>query len=82
MLYITYFMIFYFFFGICESKAADNLVSKKVLLTSFYFCFDIELTTYIQVNLIIMLSLGSMETDHVISEQCYNEVIYNRYITK
>ena len=44
MLYITYFMIF---FCISESKAAENLVSKKVLLTSFYFCFDIELTTYI-----------------------------------
>ena len=36
----------------------------------------------IQVNLIITLSLGSMETDRVISEPCYNEVIYNRYITK
>ena len=36
----------------------------------------------IQVNLIITLSLGSMETDHVISEPCYNEVIYNKYITK
>ena len=34
----------------------------------------------VQVNLIIMLSLGSMETDRVISEPCYNEVIYNRYI--
>ena len=36
----------------------------------------------IQVNLIITLSLGSMETDHVISEPCYNEVIYNRHIAK
>ena len=36
----------------------------------------------VQVNLIITLSLGSMETDRVISEPCYNEVIYNRYITK
>ena len=36
----------------------------------------------LQVNLIITLSLGSMETDRVISEPCYNEVIYNRYITK
>ena len=28
----------------------------------------------------IMLSLGSIETDHVISELCYNEVINNRHI--
>ena len=33
----------------------------------------------VQVNLIITLSLGSLETDHVISEPCYNEVIYNRH---
>ena len=37
---------------------------------------------HVQVNLIITLSLGSMETDRVISEPCYNEVIYNRYIAK
>ena len=36
----------------------------------------------LQVNLIITLSLGSMETDRVISEPCYNEVIYNRHIAK
>ena len=36
----------------------------------------------LQVNLIITLSLGSMKTDHVISESCYNEVIYNRHIAK
>ena len=35
----------------------------------------------IQVNLIITQSLGSMKTDCVISELCYNEVIYNRHIT-
>ena len=34
---------------------------------------------HVQVNLIITLSLGSMETDRVISEPCYNEVIYNRH---
>ena len=28
------------------------------------------------------LSLGSMETDRVISEPRYNEVIHKRYITK
>ena len=36
----------------------------------------------LQVNLIKTLSLGSMETDRVISEPCYNEVIYNRHIAK
>ena len=34
----------------------------------------------VQVNIIITLSLGSMKTDSVISEPCYNEVIYNRHI--
>ena len=34
----------------------------------------------ILVNFIIMLSLGSMETDSVTSESCYNEFIYNRHI--
>ena len=29
-----------------------------------------------------MLSLGSTESDHVISEPCYNEVLYNRHIVK
>ena len=29
----------------------------------------------VQVNLIITLSLGSMKTDRVISEPCYNKVI-------
>ena len=37
---------------------------------------------YLQVNLIITLSLGSKQTDRVISEPCYNEVIYNRHIAK
>ena len=36
----------------------------------------------VQVNLIITLSFGSMKTDHVISESCNNEVIYNRHIAK
>ena len=34
----------------------------------------------IQVNLIITLSLGSMKTDRVISEPCYNEVITRLFI--
>ena len=36
----------------------------------------------VQVNLIITLSMGSIETDRVISEPCYNEVIYYRHIAK
>ena len=36
----------------------------------------------VQVNLIITLSLGSMETDRVMNEPCCNEVIYNRHIVK
>ena len=36
----------------------------------------------VQVNLIITLSLGSMVTDRVIGEPCYNKVIYNRHIAK
>ena len=47
------------------------------LAPAFFTQFDV-----IQVNLIITLSLGSMETDCVISELCYNEVIYNRHIAK
>ena len=51
-----------------------------------YFKDKIKLSTCsccsLQVNLIIMLSLGSMETDRVIGEPCYNEVIYNRHIAK
>ena len=41
-----------------------------------------ELRKEVQVNLITTLSLGSMKTDRVISEPCYNEVIYNRHIAK
>ena len=36
----------------------------------------------IQANLIITLSLGSIETDRVISEPCYNEVTFYRHIVK
>ena len=36
----------------------------------------------VQVNLIITLSLGSTESDRVISVLCYNEVAYNRHIIK
>ena len=38
---------------------------------------NIQPCLYIQANLTVTLSLGSKETDRVISELCYNEVIYN-----
>ena len=37
---------------------------------------SVSIALKVQVNLIITLSLGSIETDRVISEPCYNEVIY------
>ena len=43
---------------------------------------DIIITSGVLVNFIIMLSLGSTESDHVISESCYNEVAYNRHKVK
>ena len=44
----------------------------------FIFIFFCSL----QVNLIITLSMGSTESDRVISELCYNEAAYNRHIVK
>ena len=37
---------------------------------------------HVQVNLIITLPLGSIETDRVISEPCNNEVTLHRDIVK
>ena len=51
----------------------------------------VEAETEVQVNriialssgsIVIRLSLGSIEADHVISELCYNEVTFYRHITK
>ena len=36
----------------------------------------------VQANLIVMISLGCIETDGVLSEFCYNEVIYYSHIAK
>ena len=59
------------------------LVSTGMALTPLRLCDTSGMLLYIQVSLIITLSLGSMETDRVISEPCYNEVIYNtRHIAK
>ena len=43
-----------------------------------------EVYMYMQVqdNLIITLSLGSIETDRVVSEPCYNEVTFYRHVAK
>ena len=43
---------------------------------------DLKTFSYtIQVNLIITLSLRSIESDRVIRETCYNEVAYNRHMS-
>ena len=42
--------------------------------------FSVIIECLVQVYLIIMLSLGSIETGHVISETMYNEVFYIRTI--
>ena len=44
--------------------------------------FDCKMCLTIQANLIITLSLGSIETDRVIREPCYNEVTFYRHIVK
>ena len=54
-----------------EAQPLDHFTSKHT-----YIGFSV------QANLIIMLSLGSIETDHVISKLCYNEVTYYRHIAK
>ena len=60
---------------------AEN--EKKFILTQSLLDIKLDIETLcIQVNLIIMLSLGSIETDRVISEPCYNEVIYYRHMAK
>ena len=55
--------------------------SSLVILVITLHCRE-SVGVMVQVNLIITLSLGSMKTDRVISEPCYNEVIYNRHIAK
>ena len=55
----------------------ENEVIQILKVVHWHFC-----QVYIQVNLIITLSLVSIETDRVISEPCYNEVIYYRHIAK
>ena len=42
---------------------------------------DVE-AAKLQYNLIITLSLGSIEANRVISEPCYNQVTYYRHIAK
>ena len=51
-------------------SCALTLVSSAVLFLFYLF------------YLIIRQSLGSMETDHVINEPCYNEVIYIKTYSK
>ena len=63
------FSVYCSFTYICASM--ENLAGHGFVSVNIQPCL------YIQANLIIMLSLGSKETDRVISELCYNEVIYN-----
>ena len=53
------------------------LIQLNIAKYDLYYHFS-----KLQVNLIITLSLGSIETDRVISEPCYNEVICYRHIAK
>ena len=62
-------------------------VLKFIFVESHYHqeLFILEATKKnlpVQVNLIITLSIGSIETDRLISEPCYIEVIYYRHIAK
>ena len=59
----------------------SKLATPRGLIVSIDLLWE-NIQTSIQVNLIITLSLGSIETDRVISEPCYNEVIYYRHIAK
>ena len=57
-----------------------NLDDSIFSLNFFFLKEPSSVQIDLQVNLIITLSLGSMKTDRVISEPCFNEVIYNRHI--
>ena len=53
------------------------------MFMTLQFCYSRKTEEYaLQANLIITLSLGSIKTDRVISEPCYNEVTYYRHIAK
>ena len=71
------------------TKSLWNLRIVHMKLEDHWSCSSPERLSHcklmrfkLQVNLITTLSLGSMKTDRVISEPCYNEVIYNRHIAK
>ena len=53
-------------------------ILKQLKKKYIYLILSSEIN--VQVNLIITLSLESIETNGVISEPCYNEVIYYRHI--
>ena len=64
---------------ICENKDADQLRGNREADQRLCFRFT-DSTIPLQANLIITLSLGSIETDSVISEPCYNEATFYRHI--
>ena len=45
-------------------------------------CIPLQTPVLLQYNLIITLCLGSKDTDGVICEPCYNEVIYYMHYKK
>ena len=49
------------------------------MIFTYWLCTHIS---SLQVNLIITLSLGSIETDRVISEPCYNEIRFYGHSSK
>ena len=78
-------MIFFGHAGtLCKLFENNPFSNEKYLffLLILFKRFVLKESVIIQVNLIITLSLGSMKTDRIISEPCYNEVIYNRHIAK
>ena len=75
----------------CFVAGLTVFVDKRITLGAFKLKLEpfvqvqaenFKVLIKIQVNLIITLSLKSMETDRVVSELCYNEVIYNTHIAK
>ena len=49
-----------------EASVQENIADDKIRINYKLMCYGGTLTKYIKVNLIITLSLGSIETDCVI----------------
>ena len=92
--FVVFFVVVFLFF-LCHS--AYTILWKLPFCISSYptACQPVELFKVnaskclkmvekykVHSNLIIKLSLGSIETDRVICEPCYNEVTFYRHIVK